>query len=117
MLAVVRLMGRAASHITLECALQTHPNITIIGEEVLHQYFSSYLNGSFSYSLLKRNRTKEILWCCDRINAINISISVTRAALSLLNPEMVNGRHYFKSSAHLILAENAFIFTFRSCCP
>lgn len=31
---VVRLMGRAASHITLECALQTHPNITIIGEEV-----------------------------------------------------------------------------------
>ncbi|KAL3639672.1 hypothetical protein CASFOL_014640 [Castilleja foliolosa] len=30
----VRLMGRAASHITLECSLQTHPNITIIGEEV-----------------------------------------------------------------------------------
>ncbi|KAJ6728809.1 PYROPHOSPHATE--FRUCTOSE 6-PHOSPHATE 1-PHOSPHOTRANSFERASE [Salix koriyanagi] len=27
-------MGRAASRITLECALQTHPNITIIGEEV-----------------------------------------------------------------------------------
>ncbi|KAJ8470252.1 hypothetical protein OPV22_024595 [Ensete ventricosum] len=30
----VRLMGRAASHITLECALQTHSNIAIIGEEV-----------------------------------------------------------------------------------
>ncbi|CAI7911498.1 unnamed protein product [Closterium sp. NIES-53] len=30
----VRLMGRAASHITLECALQTHPNITLVGEEV-----------------------------------------------------------------------------------
>ncbi|MCO5602794.1 hypothetical protein L7F22_056932 [Adiantum nelumboides] len=30
----VRLMGRAASHITLECALQTHPNIAVIGEEV-----------------------------------------------------------------------------------
>ncbi|XP_015881156.1 pyrophosphate--fructose 6-phosphate 1-phosphotransferase subunit beta [Ziziphus jujuba] len=30
----VRLMGRAASHITLECALETHPNIAIIGEEV-----------------------------------------------------------------------------------
>ncbi|CAL2228696.1 unnamed protein product [Prunus armeniaca] len=30
----VQLMGRAASHITLECALQTQPNITIIGEEV-----------------------------------------------------------------------------------
>ncbi|KAL6137338.1 hypothetical protein ACLB2K_062630 [Fragaria x ananassa] len=30
----VRLMGRATSHITLECALETHPNITIIGEEI-----------------------------------------------------------------------------------
>jgi pyrophosphate--fructose-6-phosphate 1-phosphotransferase len=28
-------MGRSASHITLECALQTHPNITLVGEEVL----------------------------------------------------------------------------------
>jgi len=28
------LMGRSASHITLECALQTRPNIAIIGEEV-----------------------------------------------------------------------------------
>ena len=32
----VRLMGRAASHITLECALQTHPQAAIICEEV-HQ--------------------------------------------------------------------------------
>ncbi len=30
----IRLMGRSASHITLECALQTHPNIALIGEEV-----------------------------------------------------------------------------------
>ncbi len=30
----IRLMGRAASNITLECALQTHPNVTLIGEEV-----------------------------------------------------------------------------------
>ena len=27
-------MGRSASHIALECALQTHPNICIISEEV-----------------------------------------------------------------------------------
>jgi len=30
----IRLMGRSASHIALECALQTQPNFTIIGEEV-----------------------------------------------------------------------------------
>ncbi len=30
----IRLMGRSASHITLECGLQSHPNICIISEEV-----------------------------------------------------------------------------------
>ncbi len=30
----IRLMGRSASHITLECAMQVQPNITIISEEV-----------------------------------------------------------------------------------
>jgi pyrophosphate--fructose-6-phosphate 1-phosphotransferase len=30
----IRLMGRSASHITLECALQTRPNMAIIAEEV-----------------------------------------------------------------------------------
>ncbi|MEM4368076.1 MAG: diphosphate--fructose-6-phosphate 1-phosphotransferase [Candidatus Anstonellales archaeon] len=31
----IRLMGRSASHIALEVALKTHPNIVLIGEEVL----------------------------------------------------------------------------------
>jgi len=30
----VKLMGRSASHIALECALKTHPNLTLIGEEI-----------------------------------------------------------------------------------
>lgn len=30
----VKLMGRSASHIALECSLQTHPNLTFIAEEV-----------------------------------------------------------------------------------
>jgi len=30
----VRLMGRQASHITLECALQTRPNLALISEEI-----------------------------------------------------------------------------------
>lgn len=30
----IKLMGRSASHIALECALKTHPNIAIISEEV-----------------------------------------------------------------------------------
>ncbi|CAK9149176.1 unnamed protein product [Ilex paraguariensis] len=30
----VRLMGRKASHVALECTLQSHPNMVILGEEV-----------------------------------------------------------------------------------
>jgi len=30
----IKLMGRSASHLTLECALQIQPNLTFIGEEV-----------------------------------------------------------------------------------
>jgi diphosphate-dependent phosphofructokinase len=30
----VKLMGRSASHITLECAFQTEPNLALIGEEI-----------------------------------------------------------------------------------
>ena len=30
----VRLMGRSASHITMECAFETHPNYAFIGEEI-----------------------------------------------------------------------------------
>lgn len=33
----VKLMGRTASHIALECALKTHANLTFIGEEVEEQ--------------------------------------------------------------------------------
>ncbi len=33
----IRLMGRAASHITFDVALATHPNITLLSEEIFHQ--------------------------------------------------------------------------------
>jgi pyrophosphate--fructose-6-phosphate 1-phosphotransferase len=36
----IRLMGRSASHIALECALQTQPNLVLIGEEVAARSYS-----------------------------------------------------------------------------
>lgn len=36
----IRLMGRSASHITLECALMSQPNITIISEEVATKHMT-----------------------------------------------------------------------------
>ena len=36
----IKLMGRAASHIALECALQTQPNICLVSEEVAEKKIS-----------------------------------------------------------------------------
>lgn len=36
----VRVMGRSASHLVLECAMQTRPNLLFIGEEVDHRNMS-----------------------------------------------------------------------------
>jgi pyrophosphate--fructose-6-phosphate 1-phosphotransferase len=36
----IRIMGRSASHVALECALQTHPQWTFISEEVETQKYS-----------------------------------------------------------------------------
>ena len=36
----IKLMGRSASHIALECALQTHPNSCIISEEIIARNMS-----------------------------------------------------------------------------
>ncbi|MFA6118939.1 MAG: diphosphate--fructose-6-phosphate 1-phosphotransferase [Parachlamydiales bacterium] len=33
----IRLMGRSASHIALECALKTNPNLVLIAEEIFHK--------------------------------------------------------------------------------
>ncbi|MES2122420.1 MAG: diphosphate--fructose-6-phosphate 1-phosphotransferase [Chlamydiota bacterium] len=33
----IKLMGRSASHIALECALATQPNLTLISEEIAHK--------------------------------------------------------------------------------
>lgn len=42
----IKLMGRSASHITLECALQTQPNIALIAEErkTLQQIVAELIN-------------------------------------------------------------------------
>ena len=36
----IKLMGRSASHIALECALKTHSNMTLIGEEIASKKLS-----------------------------------------------------------------------------
>ncbi|MBP5306472.1 MAG: diphosphate--fructose-6-phosphate 1-phosphotransferase [Paludibacteraceae bacterium] len=51
----IRLMGRSASHIALECALETHPNVTIVSEEVAtHKWSLSKVVDMIVDSVMKR---------------------------------------------------------------
>ena len=51
----IRVMGRSASHIALECALQTHPNICLVSEEISKKNMSlSEIADYISNSVEKR---------------------------------------------------------------
>ena len=56
----IKLMGRAASHIALECALQTQPNICLISEEVEEKKMSlDQVVEDICASIVKRAENKE----------------------------------------------------------
>jgi pyrophosphate--fructose-6-phosphate 1-phosphotransferase len=56
----IKLMGRAASHIALECALQTQPNICLISEEVEEKKLSlNQLVEDICAAIIKRAENKE----------------------------------------------------------
>jgi len=53
----IKLMGRSASHIALECALATHPNLTLIGEE--KQSLSQTVAAIADLIVERKNKGKE----------------------------------------------------------
>jgi pyrophosphate--fructose-6-phosphate 1-phosphotransferase len=56
----IKLMGRSASHITLECALQTHPNVCLISEEVAEKQMTlSDVVDQIADAVVKRAENKE----------------------------------------------------------
>ena len=56
----IKLMGRAASHIALECALQTQPNICLISEEVEKKQMSlNQIVEEICISIMKRADNSE----------------------------------------------------------
>ncbi|MDR1231697.1 MAG: diphosphate--fructose-6-phosphate 1-phosphotransferase [Spirochaetaceae bacterium] len=56
----IKLMGRSASHITLECALQTHPNVCLVSEEVAAKQMTlSDVVDQIANAVVKRAGNKE----------------------------------------------------------
>lgn len=61
----IRLMGRSASHITLECALQTHPNVTLIGEDIADRKVSlAELYETVAEAVIRRAETGKNFGIC-----------------------------------------------------
>lgn len=55
----VKVMGRSASHVALECALKTQPNICLIGEEVAEKKMSlAEITDQIADSVEKRSKTE-----------------------------------------------------------
>ena len=55
----VKVMGRSASHVALECALETQPNICLIGEEVAEKTLSlSQIADQIADSVEQRSKTE-----------------------------------------------------------
>jgi pyrophosphate--fructose-6-phosphate 1-phosphotransferase len=55
----IKVMGRSASHVALECALETQPNICLIGEEVAEKKMSlSEIADQIADSVVARSKTE-----------------------------------------------------------
>lgn len=55
----IKVMGRSASHVALECALETQPNICLIGEEVAAKKMSlSQIADQIADSVVARSKTE-----------------------------------------------------------
>ncbi|MBO4675427.1 MAG: diphosphate--fructose-6-phosphate 1-phosphotransferase, partial [Elusimicrobiaceae bacterium] len=96
----VRLMGRSASHITLEVGLKTHPNAVLVGEEVLAkkmtlgQVVSNLVDlivkrakagKNYGIVLVPEGLIEFIPEMKELISALNDTLADNEAALSKLN--------------------------------
>ncbi|WP_428039703.1 diphosphate--fructose-6-phosphate 1-phosphotransferase [Candidatus Avelusimicrobium fimicolum] len=96
----VRLMGRSASHITLEVAFKTHPNAVLIGEEVLAKKMTlgqvvddlakliakrAKAGKNFGVVLVPEGLIEFIPEMKELISALNDSLAENEAELSKMN--------------------------------
>ena len=95
----IRLMGRSASHITLECALQTHPNMALIGEEIAAA-------GTTLTAIV--NQVSDLIECRKK-EGKNFGVILVPEGLLEFIPEF---RHLMKELNRLLVGDNANIQQF-----
>lgn len=97
----IKLMGRSASHICLECALQTQPNYAIISEEVEdRQQTIDYIVENIVKVVVKRSENGE-----------NFGVALVPEGLIEFIPEM---KKLISELNHLLAEEEAYFSTLRT---
>ncbi len=94
----IKLMGRSASHITLECALQTHPNIALIGEEMDEKKMTLALIVEHIAGVVKRrSEAKKNFGVCLVPEGLIEFIPEFNILIKELNAILVEHKKYFET--------------------
>ena len=94
----IKLMGRKASHVTLECALQTHPNLTFISEEVEEKNESlSDIISTVADTVMKRAQDGKNYGVCLIPEGLIEFVPEFKSLITALNRVLAEGR----STEHL----------------
>ncbi|MFQ3578766.1 MAG: diphosphate--fructose-6-phosphate 1-phosphotransferase [Bacteroidales bacterium] len=94
----IKLMGRSASHIALECALQTQPNITIISEEVEEKQMTlKQIINDIATVVKKRSDNGENFGLCLIPEGLVEFIPEMKTLIHELNDLLADNADYFNS--------------------
>ncbi|MBN1901032.1 diphosphate--fructose-6-phosphate 1-phosphotransferase [Candidatus Sumerlaeota bacterium] len=94
----IKLMGRNASHVTLECALATHPNIALIGEEVNAKKMTlAQIVEEVALVIKKRSEAGKFFGVCLVPEGLIEFIPEIRILIKELNVILAKHKEYFKT--------------------
>lgn len=94
----IKLMGRNASHVTLECALATHPNIALIGEEVNEKKMTlARIVKNIALVIKKRAEAGKFFGVCLVPEGLIEFIPEIRILIKELNAILAEHEEYFKT--------------------
>lgn len=107
----VRLMGRSASHITLEVGLKTQPNIVLIGEEVKEKNMTlSQVVDSIVDVVVKRAELKKNFGVCLVPEGLIEFIPEVKQLISALNDIMGHNEEELNKMSSVVDKKN-FVYT------
>jgi pyrophosphate--fructose-6-phosphate 1-phosphotransferase len=94
----IKMMGRSASHVTLECALQTHPNIALIGEEADEKNLTlAQIVEYIAHVVIERSRAGKNFGVCLVPEGLIEFIPEIRNLIRELNTILAEHDKYFKT--------------------